>query len=29
LGVGATMFNGYYDQTDIYVKMMRIAGFGK
>ncbi len=28
LGVGAEMFNGYYDQTDIYYKMMKIAGFG-
>ncbi len=25
LGVGAEMFNGYYDQTDIYTKMMKIA----
>ncbi len=28
LGVGAEMFNGYYDQTDVYYKMMKIAGFG-
>lgn len=27
LGVGAESFNGYYDQTDIYKKMMKIAGF--
>lgn len=27
LGVGAELFNGYYDQTDIYKKMMTIAGF--
>jgi len=27
LGVGAQMFNGYYDQTDIHSKMMKIAGF--
>jgi alkaline phosphatase len=26
LGVGATMFNGYYDQTDIYIKMMNVTG---
>ncbi len=26
LGVGAEMFNGYYDQTDIYTKMMKITG---
>ncbi len=25
LGVGAEMFNGYYDQTDIYYKMMKAA----
>lgn len=27
IGVGAEMFNGYYDQTDIHAKMMQIAGF--
>ncbi len=27
LGVGAEMFNGYYDQTEIYAKMMKIIGF--
>jgi alkaline phosphatase len=27
LGVGAQKFNGYYDQTDIYRKIMSIAGF--
>lgn len=27
IGVGAEMFNGYYDQTDIHAKMMEIAGF--
>jgi alkaline phosphatase len=27
LGIGAEMFNGYYDQTDIYAKMMKITGF--
>jgi alkaline phosphatase len=27
LGVGAESFNGYYDQTDIFSKMMTIAGF--
>ena len=26
LGVGAETFNGYYDQTDIYTKMMKITG---
>ena len=26
LGVGAEMFNGYYDQTDIYTKIMKITG---
>ncbi len=26
LGVGAEMFNGYYDQTDIHKKVMKIAG---
>lgn len=26
IGVGAEMFNGYYDQTDIHAKMMAIAG---
>ena len=29
LGVGAALFNGYYDNTDIYSKMMRIAGFAR
>jgi alkaline phosphatase len=29
LGVGAQLFNGYYDQTDIHTKVMRIAGFAK
>ena len=28
IGVGAEMFNGYYDNTDIHAKMMAIAGFG-
>ncbi len=27
LGVGAELFNGYYDQTDIHAKIMKIAGF--
>ncbi len=27
LGVGAETFNGYYDETDIYTKIMAIAGF--
>ena len=27
LGVGAQKFNGYYDQTDIYRKIISIAGF--
>jgi alkaline phosphatase len=26
LGVGADLFNGYYDQTDIYAKMAKISG---
>jgi alkaline phosphatase len=26
IGIGAEMFNGYYDQTDIYTKMMKITG---
>jgi len=26
LGVGADLFNGYYDQTDIYTKMAKISG---
>lgn len=26
-GVGATLFNGYYDQTDIHTKLMKITGF--
>ncbi len=26
IGVGAEVFNGYYDQTDIYKKMMKISG---
>jgi alkaline phosphatase len=29
IGVGAEQFNGYYDQTDIYTKMMKIAGFSR
>ncbi|MGO9122117.1 MAG: alkaline phosphatase [Desulfomonilaceae bacterium] len=29
LGVGAEMFNGYYDQTEIYTKMMKITGLKK
>lgn len=29
LGVGADFFNGYYDQTDIYHKIMHVAGFVK
>jgi len=29
MGVGSELFNGYYDQTDIYGKMMKIIGFGK
>ena len=27
LGVGCEAFNGYYDETDIFTKMMGIAGF--
>ncbi|MBN1261381.1 MAG: alkaline phosphatase [Anaerolineae bacterium] len=27
IGVGAELFNGYYDQVDIHTKMMSIAGF--
>jgi alkaline phosphatase len=27
IGVGAELFNGYYDQTDIYTKMVATAGF--
>ena len=27
IGVGSELFNGYYDQTDIYKKMMAAAGF--
>ena len=27
IGVGSELFNGYYDQTDIYRKMMTAAGF--
>jgi alkaline phosphatase len=27
IGVGAESFNGYYDQTDIHTKIMRIVGF--
>jgi len=27
IGVGSELFNGYYDQTDIYKKMMTAAGF--
>ncbi|GAK53693.1 alkaline phosphatase [Candidatus Moduliflexus flocculans] len=27
IGAGAELFNGYYDQTDIYKKMMTAAGF--
>ncbi len=26
IGVGSELFNGYYDNTDIYLKMMEIAG---
>ncbi len=26
LGVGAGLFNGYYDQTDIHTKMVKISG---
>jgi alkaline phosphatase len=29
LGVGAAMFNGYYDQTDLYNKMIWITGLKK
>ncbi len=29
LGAGASQFNGYYDQTDIYKKIMNIAGLAK
>jgi alkaline phosphatase len=29
LGVRAELFNGYYDQTDIHAKLMKIAGFAK
>ncbi len=28
VGVGAEVFNGYYDNTDVHAKMMAIAGFG-
>jgi len=28
LGVGAETFNGYYDQTDIYTRMIAAAGLG-
>ncbi len=28
IGVGAELFNGYYDNTDVHAKMMAIAGFG-
>jgi alkaline phosphatase len=28
IGVGAEMFNGYYDQTDIHAKIMSVAPFG-
>lgn len=27
IGIGSESFNGYYDQTDIYSKMIEIAGF--
>ena len=27
IGTGSELFNGYYDQTDIYKKMVAIAGF--
>ena len=26
IGVGAEMFNGYYDQTDIHKKVIKISG---
>jgi hypothetical protein len=26
LGVGAVLFNGYYDQTDINAKIMALTG---
>ena len=29
LGVGAELFNGYYDQTDIYRKLMKISGLAE
>jgi len=29
LGVGAQLFNGYYDQTDIHAKVMKLAGFAR
>jgi len=29
LGVGHELFNGYYDQTDIYTKMMKMTGLNK
>ncbi len=29
IGVGSSLFNGYYDQTDIHAKMMKIADFKK
>jgi alkaline phosphatase len=29
VGVGSELFNGFYDNTDIYTKMMQIAGFAK
>ncbi len=28
LGIDAELFNGYYDQTDIYNKMIQATGFG-
>jgi alkaline phosphatase len=27
IGAGSELFNGYYDQTDIYSKLIKIAGF--
>ncbi|HOJ43246.1 MAG TPA: alkaline phosphatase, partial [Syntrophorhabdaceae bacterium] len=29
LGVGASLFNGYYDQTGIHTRLMKIAGFAR
>jgi alkaline phosphatase len=29
LGIGSELFNGYYDQTDIFFKMVKASGFRK